>query len=88
MTATDRGEALAALTRTAAAAAACDPRVGASVGIATCPDDGQIADDLLRVADARLYAAKPPRRERRASDDRSASWPPSAAAPRAGTPAS
>ena len=69
MTATDRGEALAALTRTAAAAAACDPRVGASVGIATCPDDGQIADDLLRVADARLYAAKPPRREGRASDD-------------------
>ena len=69
MTATAREEAVTALTRTAAAAAACDPRVGASVGIATCPEDGHIADDLLRIADARLYAAKPPRREGRTPDD-------------------
>ena len=66
MTATDTSEAVAALSRTAAAAAACDKRVGASVGIATCPNDGLTADDLQRIADARLYAAKPPRREGRA----------------------
>ena len=43
--------------------------MGASVGIATCPGDGLVKDDLLRVADARLYEAKPPRGERRAPDD-------------------
>ena len=81
--------AVAALTRTAAAAAACDRRVGASVGIATCPTDGLVKDDLLRVADARLYEAKPPRRgaARRARTS-SPSRLPSAAGPRAGTPAS
>ena len=59
---TDTAAARGALTRTATAAAACDRRVGASVGIATCPGDGLVKDDLLRVADARLYRAKPPRR--------------------------
>ncbi len=29
-----------------------------SVGVATCPEDGQTEDDLVRVADERLYAAK------------------------------
>ena len=70
MTDTGTDEARRALTRTATAAAACDRRVGASVGIATCPADGLVKDDLLRVADARLYEAKPPRRGGRAPDDR------------------
>jgi len=61
MSGTDTDEARAALTRTAAAAASCDLRVGVSVGIASCPSDGLIGDDLLRTADARLYEAKPPR---------------------------
>ncbi len=59
---TSTADAAGALTRTASWAAACDRRVGASVGIATCPTDGLIKDDLLRVADARLSEAKPPRR--------------------------
>ena len=63
MSGTDTDEARAALTRTATAAAACDLRVGVSVGIASCPSDGLLCDDLLRTADARLYEAKPPRRE-------------------------
>jgi diguanylate cyclase (GGDEF)-like protein len=29
-----------------------------SLGVATCPEDGQTEDDLVRVADERLYAAK------------------------------
>jgi diguanylate cyclase (GGDEF)-like protein len=66
---TSTEEARAALTRTAAAAAVCDGRVGVSVGIATCPADGRLKDDLLRTADARLYAAKPPRRGDRGPDE-------------------
>ncbi len=66
---TGTADAAGALTRTASAAAACDRRVGASVGIATCPANGLVKDDLLRVAGARLHEAKPPRRDR--DDDRS-----------------
>lgn len=33
-------------------------RIGASVGIAMCCTDGETLDDLLRQADAALYAAK------------------------------
>jgi diguanylate cyclase (GGDEF)-like protein len=69
LTDSDTDAARAGLTRSAAAAAACDMRVGVSVGIATCPGDGLIKDDLLRIADARLYEAKPPRRGGRAPDD-------------------
>ncbi len=65
MSETGTDHARGALLRTASAAAACDRRVGASVGIATCPGDGLVKDDLLRVADARLNEAKPPRRQRR-----------------------
>ena len=61
MSDTGTADARGALMRTASAAAACDRRVGASVGIATCPGDGLVKDDLLRVADARLTEAKPPR---------------------------
>ncbi|WP_047170368.1 EAL domain-containing protein [Novosphingobium sp. Rr 2-17] len=32
--------------------------IGASVGIALCPDDGATSDDLIRNADLALYAAK------------------------------
>ncbi|MFC3214833.1 diguanylate cyclase domain-containing protein [Novosphingobium panipatense] len=32
--------------------------IGASVGIALCPDDGVTADELIRNADLALYAAK------------------------------
>jgi GGDEF domain-containing protein len=33
--------------------------VSASVGTAVHPNDGQTADQLLRVADGRMYGAKP-----------------------------
>jgi diguanylate cyclase (GGDEF)-like protein len=33
-------------------------QVTASIGVACCPEDGQTEEDLIRVADERLYAAK------------------------------
>ncbi len=32
--------------------------VTASIGVATCPDDGQTEEELVRISDERLYAAK------------------------------
>lgn len=37
--------------------------VGASIGIACYPDDGETSDDLLRIADSAMYAEKGSRRE-------------------------
>jgi GGDEF domain-containing protein len=39
-------------------------RVGVSIGIAVCPHDDETADELLRVADHRMYADKRSRKRR------------------------
>ncbi|MCY0863983.1 MAG: sensor domain-containing diguanylate cyclase [Sulfobacillus sp.] len=44
--------------------------IQASVGIATWPDDGTTAEELLRTADQRMYLMKQQRRDRVSSDSR------------------
>lgn len=57
-----RAEAETVLARLRAAVAACARELGAAVslsgGVAVWPEDGATVEDVLRVADARLYAAK------------------------------
>jgi diguanylate cyclase (GGDEF)-like protein len=55
----------ARITRAVAQASAGIEAVRASVGIAVFPQDGRSVDQLLRVADQRVFAAKRARRENR-----------------------
>jgi diguanylate cyclase (GGDEF)-like protein len=50
--------------RAALNAAARSPRLSASVGVASCPEDGRAAETLMAVADRRLYTAKAAGRNR------------------------
>jgi diguanylate cyclase (GGDEF)-like protein len=70
----DRAAAVARLDawRVALNADSRSPRLSASVGVASLPEDGLLGPDLLDVADRRLYAAKAAGRNRTIADGHAA----------------
>jgi two-component system cell cycle response regulator len=58
--------------RAALSADSRSPRLSASVGVASLPEDGRLVADLLQVADRRLYAAKAAGRNRTIADGHAA----------------
>ena len=65
--ATGRREAMLVANRVRRAVGGVDPRVGASIGMASWPEDGGSKDVLLAHADASLYAMKGAQGERRSA---------------------